>query len=74
MKIFALIVLCLNVLLFIVVPGIDEYNKHKDGTKIEALTHALIPLLIYIGLALGGFILFEIMPRIGGQVIENIFR
>ena len=74
MKIFAFIVMCLSVLFFIVLPGIDEYNKHKDGTKIEALIHALMPLLFYIGFALVGFILFEIIPRIGGQVIENILR
>ena len=72
MKIFAFIVLCLSILLFIVLPGIDNYNKHRDGTKKEALKHALKPLLFYIGSILSGFILFEIMPRILGQVIENI--
>ena len=74
MKIFAFIVLCLNVLLFIVLPGIGEYKKHKNGTKKEAIIHSLMPLLLYIGLALAGFVLFEIVPRIGGQVIENILR
>lgn len=74
MKIFAFIILCLMIISFIIIPGIEEYNKHKDGTKTKALMHSLIPLLFFIGLFLTGFILFEIIPRIGGQVIENIFR
>lgn len=57
-----------------VMPGIDEYNKHKDRSKIMAMLHALIPSLYYIGAVLVGFILFEIIPRIGGQIMENIFR
>lgn len=74
MKIFAFIVLCLMILFFMILPGIDEYNKHKNDTKIKALLYALVPSLLYIGMALIGFILFEIIPRIGGQVIENILR
>ena len=73
MKIFAFIMLCLMLLLFIILPGIDEYNKHKDGKKTKALIHALMPGLVYIVLAIVGFILFEVIPRIGGRVIENIF-
>ena len=61
-------------MLLFIIPGIEEYNKHKDGTKTKALMHSLIPLLFFIGMFLTGFILFEIIPRIGGQVIENIFR
>jgi hypothetical protein len=56
-----------------ILPGIDEYNKHKNGTKIERLIHSLIPTLVYIGLALAGFTLFEIIPRICGQVIDSQF-
>ena len=74
MKILAFVILCLMVLLFIVLPGIDEYNKHKDGSKTKALFHALIPLLYFIGMVFAGFILFEIIPRIVGPIIENIFR
>lgn len=73
MKIFALFVACLSVIFFIVLPGIDEYNKHKDTSKKEATLYALLPLLVYIGLALTGFILFEIIPRIGAQIIEMMF-
>lgn len=73
MKFFAFIVLALMILCFIIIPGIEEYNKHKDGAKTKALFHALIPLLYFIGMALVGFILFEIIPRIVGEVIENIF-
>jgi hypothetical protein len=74
MKIFAFIVLGLMILCFIIIPGAEEYNKHKDGTKTKALFHALIPLWYFIGTAFAGFVLFEIIPRIGGRVIENIFR
>ena len=68
MKIFALIVLCLMVLFYIVVPGIEEYKKHKGSKK--AIAHALVPLLVFVGSVLVGFILFEIIPRI----VDNIFR
>lgn len=74
MKLFAVIVVFLNVLLFIILPGIDEYKKHKDNTKKEALKHSFVPLIIYVGLALIGFVLFEFIPRICGQIIEDIFR
>jgi hypothetical protein len=73
MKIFALIVACLSVLFYIVIPGIEEYNKHKAEPKIKRFLYALIPLLYFIGMAIGGFILFEIIPRILGPILENIF-
>ena len=73
MKVFALFVLCLTILLFIVVPGIEEYNKFKDISRKKALLHAFVPLLYYVGLLTVGFILFEIMPCIVGPVLENIF-
>lgn len=73
MKFFAFIVLCLSILFFMILPGIEEYNKLKNGTKKERLIHSLIPSLGYVGLALAGFILFEIIPRICGQVIDSLF-
>lgn len=73
MKIFAFIVLFFNVLLFIILPSIDEYKKHKGGTKKELLKRTLMPALFYIGLVLVGFLLFEVIPIVCGQVIENIF-
>ena len=69
MKIFAFFLLCLTILFFIVIPGIEEYNKHKDGSKIKALLYSFVPLLCYIGLVVCGFILYEIIPNI----LENIF-
>ena len=74
MKIFAFVVVCLMAIFFIVIPGIEEYNKHKDGTKIKALLYALVPLVIFVGMVLVGFVLFEVIPRIGGQLLDNIFR
>lgn len=73
MRIFSFIMLCLCALCFIILPGIHEYNTHKDDTKIKALLHAIIPLLFYIAMALTGFILFEIVPRIVGPILDNIF-
>lgn len=74
MKIFAFIMLFTMVLFYMIIPGIDEYNKHKDSGNLKAILHALIPTLVYIGLALAGFIMFEIIPRIGEQMLDNIFQ
>ena len=65
--------LCLMLLGFIIIPGIDEYNKHKNEPNIKRFIYALIPSLCFIGMAIVGFILFEIIPRIVTQIIENIF-
>lgn len=73
MKLFAFIILFLMLLFFIIIPGIEEYNKHKTEPKIKRFLYALIPSLYFIGMAIIGFILFEIIPRIAGQVIENMF-
>ena len=73
MKIFGVIIGILMVLCYIIIPGIEEYNKHKDEPKTKALSHALMPLLYFIGMVLAGFVLFEIIPRILGQAIEHIF-
>jgi Na+/melibiose symporter-like transporter len=62
------------IIFLIVLPGIVEYNKHKNGTKIDRLKHSLMPLLFCIGSAIAGFILFDIIPRICGQAIENMFQ
>ena len=64
MKIFAFVVACLMAIFFIVIPGIQEYNKHKDETKIKALLYALVPLLYFVGMAIAGFVVFEIIPRV----------
>lgn len=57
-----------------VFPGVEEYNKYKSISKTKAILHAFTPSLYYIGCVVVGFILFEIIPRIGGRVLENIFR
>ena len=57
-----------------VLPGIEEYNKHKDDSKIKATLNAFIPALCYIGMLLIGIILFEFIPRIFGGLLENLFQ
>lgn len=74
MKIFAGIIALLYIFGMIILPCADAYSKHKNEPKREVIKETLFPLLSFIGFALGGFILFEIIPRIGGKIIENIFR
>ena len=74
MKTFSFIVIFLIIILFIVIPGIEEYKKHKDQSKAKALLHFLTPLLTFIGMLILGFILFEFIPRIVGPLIENMIR
>ena len=73
MKIFGVIVGCLSIFCFAILPGIDEYNKYKTNSKKEALLHFFVPLLVYIGLVIAGFILYEIIPRLGAKLIESLF-
>jgi hypothetical protein len=58
---------------FMIIPGIDEYKKHKNTNKKEALKHAFIPLLYFIGLVIAGFILHEFLPHFLADIIEEIF-